>query len=167
MLEVLCKEFAFPSCFCKILFPPLYPQKVESRFGPILINTRNRIVFSRGLLGMQDRKHFALANFPNEKMPQFKLLQSLDDNALSFITLPIDVENSIIDKDDILMACQALNITLADLALLLVVSVYRTPETTRITVNARAPLFLDAEKKWGVQHVFPNSKYQVQHVIKE
>ena len=142
-------------------------QQIESRFGPITINTRNRIVFSRGLLGMPDRKHFALANFPTEKMQQFKLLQSLDDNQLSFITLPVDIENSIIEKDDILMACQALNIALADLALLLVVSVYRTPETTRITVNARAPIFLDAEKKWGVQHVFPNSKYKVQHVIKE
>lgn len=142
-------------------------QQVDSRFGPLLINTRNRIVFSRGLLGMPDRKHFALANFPGEKMQQFKLLQSLDDNSLSFITLPLEVENAIIEKDDLLMACQALNISLADLALLLVVSVYRTPENMRITVNARAPIFLDAEKKWGVQHVFPNSKYLVQHVIKE
>lgn len=142
-------------------------QKIDSRFGPVMINTRNRIVFSRGLLGMPERKHYALTNFPSEKMQQFKLLQSLDDNQLSFITLPIDIDNAIIQKDDILMACQALNIALADLALLLVVSVYRTPETTRITVNARAPIFLDAEKKWGVQHVFPNSKYKVQHVIKE
>lgn len=142
-------------------------QQVDSRFGPIIINTRNRIVFSRGLLGMPERKHFALANFPSEKMQQFKLLQSLDDNSLSFITLPLEVDNAIIAKDDILMACQALNISLADLALLLVVSVYRTPDNTRISVNARAPIFLDAEKKWGVQHVFPNSKYLVQHVIKE
>jgi len=142
-------------------------QTIDSRFGPIIVNTRNRIVFSRGMLGMPERKHFALANFPNEKMQQFKLLQSLDDNNLSFITLPVEIDNVIFEKDDILMACQALNISLSDLALLLMVSVYRTPENTRITVNARAPLFLDAEKKWGVQHVFPNSKYMVQHVIKE
>ena len=149
--------------------PPELPtsQKIESRFGPVFVNTRNRIVFSRGLLGMPDRQQFALANFPSGKMDQFKLLQSLDDSNLSFITLPMDIDNAIIEKDDVLMACQALNIALADLVLLLVVSVYRTPEKTRITVNARAPLFLDAEKKWGVQHVFPNSKYLVQHVIKE
>lgn len=142
-------------------------QTIDSRFGPVLVNTRNRIVFSRGMLGMPERKHFALTNFPNEKMQQFKLLQSLDDNNLSFITLPVEIDNVIVDKEDILMACQALNISLSDLALLLMVSVYRTPEKHRITVNARAPLFLDAEKKWGVQHVFPNSKYMVQHVIKE
>lgn len=142
-------------------------QQIDSRFGPVLVNTRNRIVFSRGLLGIPDRQHFALANFPGEKMQQFKLLQSLDDNSLSFITLPLDVENPIIAKDDVLMACQALGIALADLAMLMIVSVYRTPGGTRITVNARAPLFLDAEKKWGTQFVFPSSKYQVQHVIKE
>lgn len=142
-------------------------QTVHSRFGDIAIDTRNTIMFSRGLLGMPEKQHYVLCNFPNEKMRQFKLLQSLDDANLSFITLPIDIENPIIDKDDILVACQGLNIPLGDLALLLVVSVYRTPESTRITANARAPLFLDAEKKWGVQHVFPNSKYKVQHVIKE
>lgn len=151
--------------------PPLqelaHSMHIDSRFGPVVINTRNRIVFSRGLLGMPDKQQFALANFPNEKMQQFKLLQSMDEHALSFITLPIEVDNNIIEKEDILMACQALNIALGDLALLLVVSVYRTPEKTRITVNARAPIFLDAEKKWGVQHVFPHSKYLVQHIIKE
>lgn len=142
-------------------------QHIDSRFGPVVVNTRNRIVFSRGLLGMPEKKYFALANFPNDKMQQFKLLQSLDEYSLSFITLPIEIDNPIIEKDDILMACQGLNIALSDLALLLVVSVYRTPEHTKITVNARAPIFLDAEKKWGVQHVFPNSKYLVQHVIKD
>lgn len=139
---------------------------VASRFGEITIDTRNTLMFSRGMLGMPGKHHFALASFPNDKMQQFKLLQSLDDHTLSFITLPLEIDNPIVEKDDILMACQALGIPLGDLALLLVVSVYRTPETTRITVNARAPLFLDAEKKWGVQHVFPNSKYKVQHVIK-
>lgn len=142
-------------------------QTVPSRFGDIVIDTRNTIMFSRGLLGIPEKQHFVLSNFPSEKMRQFKLLQSLDDANLSFITLPIDIENPVVEKEDILMACQALGIPLADLALLLVVSVYRTPESTRITANARAPLFLDAEKKWGVQHVFPNSKYKVQHVIKE
>lgn len=142
-------------------------QTIHSRFGDVVIDTRNTIMFSRGLLGMPDKQHYVLSNFPNEKMQQFKLLQSLDDNDLSFITLPIDIENPIIEKNDILLSCQSLGIALGDLALLLLVSVYRTPETTRITANARAPLFLDAEKKWGVQHVFPNSKYKVQHVIKE
>jgi flagellar assembly factor FliW len=151
--------------------PPLMDietnQTIHSRFGDLVVDTRNTIMFSRGLLGMPDKQHYVLCNFPNEKMQQFKLLQSLDDKALSFITLPLDIDNPIIEKNDVLMGCQALSIPLDDLALLLVVSVYRTPETTRITANARAPLFLDAEKKWGVQHVFPNSKYKVQHVIKE
>lgn len=151
--------------------PPIadmgHTRTVQSRFGDVVVDTRNTINFSRGLLGMPERQQFVLANFPTEKMQQFKLLQCVEDANLSFITLPIEIENPIIAREDIFLACQALNIAVSDLALLLVVSVYRSPGQLRITVNARAPLFVDAEKKWGVQYVFPHSKYKVQHVIKE
>ena len=140
---------------------------ITSRFGEVTLDTRKVINFSRGLLGMPQFSQFVLAEFPSEKMAQFKLLQCLDNTELSFITLPVEIENPIITKDDIFQACQALSISVNDLALLFVVSVYRSPGQVRITVNARAPLFIDAEKMWGVQHVFPHSRYKVQHVIKE
>lgn len=140
---------------------------VTSRFGDLIVDTRNAINFSRGLLGIPQQQEYVLANFPGEKMQQFKLLQSLEDGNLSFLTLPLEIDNPIIARDDVVLAAQALGISVSNLALLLVVSVYRTPGQTKITVNARAPLFVDAEKKWGVQYVFPHSKYKVQHVIKE
>lgn len=138
---------------------------VQTRFGEVRIDVSKAVYFPKGLLGMPDRPHFVLANFPGEKMPQFKLLQSLDELALSFITLPLDLANPIIEEADALRACADLEIVPQDLALLLVVSVHRSPNAVRITANARAPIMIDAARRAGVQYVFQHDKYKVQHVI--
>lgn len=138
---------------------------IKSRFGDISVDTSKALVFPRGLLGMPDRSTFILANFPSAKMQQFKLLQSLEDNALSFITLPIDVQNAIVAQKDIANACLDLQITEQSLAILLIVSVHRTPDQVKLSVNARAPILIDAERKMGVQYVFQNDEYKVQHML--
>jgi len=138
---------------------------IKSRFGDISVEAGKAISFPRGLLGMPDRFNFILANFPSPKMQQFKLLQSLDDAALSFITLPLDVQNAIISSADIANACRDLQITEQNLALLLIVSVHRTPDQVKLSVNARAPIMIDAERRTGVQYVFQNDEYKVQHML--
>lgn len=138
---------------------------IPSRFGEVQVDLSRIISFPKGLLGMPDRFRFALADFPTPNMQQFKLLQSLDDTALSFISLPLEVHNSLIAEADILDAVRYLNIPLNDMAMLLIVSVHRSPEGAKISVNARAPLFVDASRKLGIQHVFPHDKYKVQHML--
>lgn len=138
---------------------------IRSRFGEIAVDMQNAIMFPRGLLGLPTRPRFVLADFPSGRMQQFKLLQSLDEPELSFITLPLEVENPLIGHDDIVQACEQIGVPVADLALLLIVSVQRTPGDIRITVNARAPLFIDAARKVGAQYVFQNDRYHVQHVL--
>ena len=140
-------------------------ETVKSRFGDVTIDTSKRLTFPRGLLGMPDRFNFALANFPSEKMQQFKMLQSLDDQALSFITLPVDLQNAIISPDDLRSAMVDLQIPESSLVVLLIVSVHRSPEQVRLSVNARAPLFIDAERKIGAQYVFQSDAYKVQHML--
>ncbi len=140
-------------------------QVVQSRFGDISVDTSKALVFPHGLLGLPDKLNYVLAGFPSEKMKQFMLLQSLDDKALSFITLPVAAENPILIADDIKAACRELQITETNLGLLLVVTVHRSPGTVKLSVNARAPILIDGARRLGVQHVFQNDRYSVQHML--
>jgi flagellar assembly factor FliW len=141
------------------------PATIKSRFGEIAMDGAKILSFPRGLLGMPDRFQFVLTNFPSDKMAQFKLLQSTEDEALSFITLPLELDNPIIARHDIQLACRDLGIDEQDLAVLLIVSVHRTPDQVKLSVNARAPLLVDAQRRLGVQHVFSSDDYKVQHML--
>lgn len=140
-------------------------ETIASRFGDITVDTSKALLFPRGLLGMPDGANFVLANFPNPKMQQFMLLQSLDQKNLSFITLPLEINNAIIASNDLKMACRDLQIDEAQLALLLIVSVHRGVSDVKLSVNARAPLFIDAERRIGAQYVFQHDTYKVQHML--
>ena len=140
-------------------------ETIDTRFGKVTIFRKNPIVFPNGLLGMPDKFEYCLTKFPSEKLARFKLLQSLEDNELSFITLPVDLENPIIDKSDVMTACKDLEISSEELTMLLVVTVHRTPSAVRLSVNARAPIFINTPRRVATQYVFHNNKYQIQHMI--
>jgi flagellar assembly factor FliW len=140
-------------------------ETIKSRFGEVTVDTEKALHFPRGLLGMPDQQHFALVAFPNPKMQQFMLLQSLDNAALSFIALPLDLQNAIINTEDLRIACRDVQIAEADLALLLIVSVHRSPGEVKLSVNARAPLLIDSARRTGLQYVFQQETYKVQHML--
>jgi flagellar assembly factor FliW len=146
---------------------PTGPQleKIESRFGPITVDKAKAILFPVGILGMPDKHHFVLTEFPNAKLQQFKLLQSLDDPELSFITLPLELDNGIIERADVDNACRDMEIAAPDLAMVLIVSVHRGLTNVQLSVNARAPIFVDTSRQAAAQYVFTSSKYRVQHFI--
>jgi flagellar assembly factor FliW len=138
---------------------------IKSRFGEVTVSLDKAVLFPRGMLGMPDRNRFALAGFPNPKMQQFMLMQSLDDPDLAFIALPLEMENKIVASADIRSALRDLQIEENTLAVLLIVSVHRGMDQIKLSVNARAPLFIDIERKIGVQYVFPQDVYKVQHML--
>lgn len=140
-------------------------EKIKSRFGEVTVDASRAILFPVGLLGMPDKFHFVLTDFPNPKMEQFKLLQSLDDESLSFITLPVELENNIIAKADIEHACREMEIPPEDLGIVLIVSVHRSMTSVQLSVNARAPIFFDVERRAAAQYVFTSNKYKIQHFI--
>lgn len=140
-------------------------ETIKTRFGDITVDISKTVNFARGLLGMPDKHKFVLTSFPNPKMQQFMLLQSLDDKGLSFITLPLDMENGIIEQKDLNTACGDMQLNTGNVAILLIVNVHRNIQEVRLSVNARAPLIVDAERKIGVQYVFPNERYNVQHML--
>jgi flagellar assembly factor FliW len=146
--------------------PPIsMGEVIQSRFGEVVVDTDRAVGFPSGLLGMPDRSQFVLANFNSPKMEQFTLLQSLDDSQLSFITLPLEMNNSIIALGDIQNAAADLHINADNLVILLMVSVHRSPNKVWLSVNSRAPLFIDVRRKLGVQYVLANDSYKVQQML--
>jgi len=138
---------------------------IKSRFGDITVSLDKALMFPRGLLGMPDKARFALAGFPNPKMQQFMLMQSLDDAELAFIVLPLEMENKIVAASDIKAAARDLQIDESNLAVLLIVSVHRGLEQVKLSVNARAPLLVDVDRRIGVQYVFSQDTYKVQYML--
>jgi flagellar assembly factor FliW len=137
----------------------------DTRFGKITVSHKNPIVFPNGLLGIPDKSNFCLTNFPSEKMARFKLLQSLEDSALSFITLPLDVQNPIYETVDMEQACKDLSVPANELTLLLIVSVHREASGVKLSVNARAPIMVHASKRTASQYVFASNKYNIRHML--
>ena len=138
---------------------------LNTRFGLIEVDPAKSVQFIRGLLGMPGRERFVLTGFPNPSLQQFTLLQSLDDEALSFITLPVELRNPFIEEHDLVGAAQELDIRPNDLVTLLIVTVHRSLDATRISVNARAPLLVDAKQRQALQYVFLNDRYKVQQMM--
>lgn len=140
-------------------------EEIESRFGRVTIYPGKPIYFPNGMLGMPDRAQFTLTHFPSEKMARFKLLQSLEDLALSFITLPLDLINPIIDRVDLEQAARDIDIAPDDLAVLLVVTVHREAGAAKLSVNARAPVLMQVSRRIATQYVFSNTKYLIRQPL--
>jgi flagellar assembly factor FliW len=148
-----------------VFFKTDEPEVIDTRFGKIALQKSNPITFPRGLLGMPDKFHFFLTEFPNEKLHKFKLMQCLDDYNLSFITLPLTLQNDIVMAEDLTQGCKELGMNVESLVTLLIVSVQRTPGKTQVSVNARAPLLIDTSSRLAAQYVFTTDRYLVQQPI--
>ena len=140
-------------------------ETIDTRFGKVTISRVRPIVFVNGMLGMPDRHQFCLTNFPSEKLARFKLLQSLEETPLSFITLPVEIDNPVVERADLEQAAADLDIAANELLVLFIVTVHRDSSGVQLSVNARAPILVDTLKRLAVQFVFPNPKYDIRHMI--
>ena len=140
---------------------------IQSRFGEVTIHRANPIIFPTGMLGIPDKFQFCLTHFPQEKLANFKLLQSLEDNGLSFITLPVEVnENKLIATEDLHKAGEDLGISNEALGVLLVISVHRDAlGAMKLSANLRAPILIDTIRRLAHQHVFSSAKYDIRHML--
>jgi flagellar assembly factor FliW len=139
--------------------------RIESRFGPVSIQPENAISFPHGMPGMPGALRFCIADMPNIKHDQFKLFQCLDEYKLSFIVVPSTFDNQLLEPDDVEDACAVLGISRDNLLLLFIVTSHETPAGRRLSVNAKAPVFIDAKNKLATQYVFQGNGYEIQHFI--
>lgn len=139
--------------------------KYKTRFGEVSFDESKAIAFPNGILGMPNQRKFFISAFPDKKFESFQVLQSLDDEDVSFAMLPLAALDNLIDAADLDEVRQVLEMKEEDLVTLLVVSIQRNPSGARLSVNLRAPLFVDSANKVGYQIVLANSKYPVQHYL--
>lgn len=157
---------AIPSCA-----PALVEQHdpslvaVDTRFGLMEFREEHAIYMPRGMMGFSDKKNFGLAQIPDPRMANFLLLQSLVDPELSFILTPLDSENQMIEQRDIDAVRDNLSIGPRDLAVLTVVSIRNVGGSAQVSVNLRAPVFIDVANQSAWQHVLSNGRYPIRFVL--
>ena len=140
-------------------------EKFLTRFGSVEFDNSKAIAFPNGILGMPNQNKFFVAAFPDKKFDRFQVLQSLCDNDVSFALIPLATIGALIDKEDLDEVRNVLEMEEKNMLTMLIVSIQRTASGTRMSVNLRAPLFIDVENKLGYQIVLANNKYPVQHFL--
>ena len=145
--------------------PPL-PENVivQTRFGDYTFSADHRVYMPKGPLGFQDYHDFALANLPNPELDAFKLLQSLDDQALGFIVTALPESGGPIAEEDLEEIAAAAGVSPAEAVFLLIVTIRPNPKGEGIvmTVNLRAPIVFDPATRLARQCVTSNQIYPVQ-----
>jgi flagellar assembly factor FliW len=138
---------------------------VDTQFGPMTFRKDTILTFPNGLLGFGGVGEFALANLPDPALGNFKLMQALDGSGLGFLVLPLDALPDHIHEDDLNAAFDALSIEKDNGVVLLIVTVRKTTEGTKLTVNLRAPVIIDAATRRAYQHVSQNGAYPIQYEL--
>jgi len=138
---------------------------VETRFGVYGFDRENTITVAQGLPGFPHARRFGLADLPGEKLEQFSLFQSLDGADPGFVVLPAALDNPFIDAADVEEAIAVLGFAPADTSIFLVVSARKDGDAVALSLNLRAPIFIDALNQTARQYVLPNGKYDIRHTL--
>jgi flagellar assembly factor FliW len=143
------------------------PSKIEidTRFGLIEFGSEHAIYMPRGMMGFADKKNFGLVQLADPRMENFVLLQSLTEPELSFILMPLDPANPMIEQRDIDTVREGLSIEAGDLAVLMVVSIRNIDGLAQVSVNMRAPVFIDVGNRSAWQHVLSNGRYPIRYIL--
>lgn len=134
---------------------------VHGRFGPVVAAPENTVHMPQGLLGFGAHRRFALGTLADPRFAQLRALQSLDDDTLAFLVLPLDPDAGLVGRDDLIEACRTLGMSLADTAILLIVTVRRDADGPHASANLRAPVFVDTRARIGVQYVLGDERYPI------
>jgi flagellar assembly factor FliW len=136
-------------------------------FGRIEYEPGSVLEFPNGIPGFESRKRFLALTFPHTQPMVF--LQSLEDAALRFITLPvlsIDGQYRLTvseeDLDAIGLPPNRQPKIGEDVACLAVVTLQRN---TAPTANLLAPVVVNLGNLKAVQAIAPDSSYSHQHVL--
>jgi flagellar assembly factor FliW len=126
---------------------------------------QHAIYMPRGMMGFADKKNFGLAQIPDPRMDSFLILQSLTEPDLSFILMPLDPESQIIEQRDIDTVRDGFSIEPPDLAVLSVVSIRDVGGSAQVSINLRAPVFVDVANRSAWQHVLSNGRYPIRYIL--
>jgi flagellar assembly factor FliW len=138
---------------------------VKTRFGVIAVQPESVIDMPQGPLGFTQHRRFVIAALPNPKLGQFRLLQSLSDPEVSFVVTQLQPESGLIELADIEEACIATGFQGNEALVLLIVTVRQEAGRIATSVNLRAPIVLDPNRRIARQVVLANADYAVRHPL--
>lgn len=134
-------------------------------FGTIEIDERGIVEFPDGIPGFNNVKRYVLLGSENEES-MFRWLQSVDRSDLAFAVVDpflikkdydIELSDEVTEKLDIR--------SIEDVA---VYSIVVVPEdTSKISMNLKAPVVINVRKNKGAQVVLDTDRYGVRHYILE
>ncbi len=122
------------------------------------------VFLPRGLPGFPRARRFRLEALPHCG-GRFLLLELVEDEALSLIVMPADLQAMPLARDDIAEICAGLEILPEDLCLLLVVTLAEEQGEVQAYVNLRAPIFLDTRRRLAAQMVLSDADYPLRHPL--
>ena len=134
-------------------------------FGEIELDESKIITFDEGLIGFEDKKHYTiLFNNESKRKGTISWLQSLDEPMLALpVVSPVVamVDYNPIVEDEVLAPLGELN----DENLVILLTLTVPSDLTKMTVNLKAPIIINADTRKGCQAIAENSDYVVRYGI--
>lgn len=134
-------------------------------FGEIELDESKIITFDEGLIGFENNKRYTiLFNNESKRKGTISWLQSLDEPMLALpVVSPIVAmaDYNPIVEDEVLAPLGELNGE--NLVILLTLTV--PSDLTKMTVNLKAPIIINADTRKGCQAIAENSDYVVRYGI--
>lgn len=141
-------------------------KELNTRFGKLNLDLAQEINFSEGIIGLSELKKYVVVDAPQE-CGNLKILQSTEDEQISFITLPLsyikdNLYGDLIQQVDIEQAANSLNIATKNLVLLLIINLKKMNNNEiSAFINVRAPIFIDSTQLVGYQYILSNNNYEI------
>jgi flagellar assembly factor FliW len=134
----------------------------SKRFGEIEIEQSKIITFINGIMGFEYLKNYILLDHPGSSM--LKWFQSIEDPE---IALPaVDPTNFFPDYSPIVQKDELLQLEIEDVAKAAVLCIVRVPpDIEKATINLKAPIVLNPEKRLADQLIAEDSRYLVRHPL--
>ena len=134
-------------------------------FGEIELDENKIITFDEGLIGFEDKKRYTIL-FNNESKSKGTIswLQSLDEPMLALPVVSPFVamaDYNPVVEDEVLAPLGELN----DENLVILLTLTVPSDLTKMTVNLKAPIIINADTRKGCQAIAENSDYVVRYGI--
>lgn len=132
-------------------------------FGEVDVNEEKLINFSQGIIGFPDLKRFMLIH-DDENESSISWLQSVDEPSFAMPVidpLMIDAEYNPQIEDELLKPLSIVEGT----EILVVTTITVPADITKMTVNLKAPIIINAENLKAAQLIVEDDKYEVRYPV--